>query len=209
MDGIHDLAGVRGFGAVEVESDEPVFHEPWQSQAFMLLNFGIAGLRAYNPDEYRHAIERMDPVHYLSAHYYERVLTGVATLLVERGLVTRDELDERAGGAFPLSRPVAAAPVIETAPQPTARFAAGDAVVVRCLSPAGHTRAPRYVRGRQGVILHVAPRFPHPDSAAHGIRDRREHTYHVAFRARDLWGDGADGDEVVVDLWDSYLQAAG
>lgn len=82
MDGIHDLAGMRGFGAVVAESDEPVFHEPWQSQAFMLMYFGF-GLNAYNADEYRHAIERMDPVHYLTAHYYERVLTGVTTLLVE------------------------------------------------------------------------------------------------------------------------------
>lgn len=120
--------------------------------------------------------------------------------------MTRGELEARAGGTFPLARPVAAAPLLDTEPQPAARFAVGDTVVVRNLSPAGHTRAPRYVRGKQGVILRVAPRFPHPDSAAHGVRDRLEHTYHVAFSARDLWGEGADGDEVVVDLWDSYLE---
>lgn len=207
MDGIHDLAGLRGFGRVEVEADEPVFHEPWQQRAFLLLNFGIAGLQAFNADEYRHSIERMEPVHYLSSHYYERVLTGVTTLLVERGVVTHEELEARAGGAYPLSRPVAEHPLLATDPQPQARFRVGDAVVVRNLSPAGHIRMPRYVRGKRGIVLRVAPRFAHPDSSAHGVPGRLEHTCHVAFSARDLWGEeAAPGDEVVVDLWDSYLE---
>lgn len=208
MDGIHDLAGKHGFGAIVVEPDEPVFHDDWQHQVFMLMNFGFTRLKAYNADEYRHSIERMDPAHYLSSHYYERVLTGVTTLLVERGFVTHDELQTRAGGRFPLSQPVAAHPLITTTPQPVARFAVGDVVRVCSLSPAGHTRVPQYVRGKHGVILHVAPRFTHPDSSAHGVPDRLEHTYHVAFRAHDLWGDDCEPSEVIVDLWDSYLTAA-
>ena len=209
MYGIHDLAGMRGFGPIAVETDEPVFHEPWQAQAFSLLSIGVDVLDAFNADEYRHAIERMDPVHYLSSHYYERVLTGIATLLVERGVVTLAEIEARAGGRFPLGRAVSDHPLLESDAQPEARFAVGDSVTVRNLDPVGHTRTPRYVRGRSGTVLRVTPKFAHPDSAAHGVRDRFEHTYHVAFEASELWGDGAqEGDQVVVDLWDSYLEPA-
>src|SRR5213592_2671391 len=98
VDGIHDLGGMNGFGQVEVEPDEAVFHEPWEALVFALMTLGIATMRAYNADEYRHSIERMDPAHYLAATYYERMLTGVTTLLVENGVVGRDELEARAGG---------------------------------------------------------------------------------------------------------------
>jgi nitrile hydratase len=207
MDGIHDLGGMSGFGPVEAERDEPVFHERWEAIAFALNALGIAVLTKYNADEYRHAIERMDPAHYLAATYYERVLTGVATLLVEKGVVTREELERRAGGPFPLARPVAENPTVEQRPRPSARFAVGSTVRVREDHPRGHTRVPRYVRGKTGRVLHVAPRFSFPDAAAHGLGHRAEHTYHVEFRAQDLWPDADDGT-VVVDLWDAYLEPA-
>ena len=209
MDGIHDLGGMNGFGPVEVEPDEPVFHEPWEALAFALNALGIAVLRAYNADEYRHAVERMDPAHYLAATYYERVLTGVATLVVEKGVVTRAELEARAGGPVPLSRPVADRPTSDPSPRPRARFGIGARVLVRDLHPAGHTRVPRYVRGKRGVVVHVAPPFSFPDASAHGLPRRTEHTYHVEFEARALWGDAAGPNEtVVVDLWDGYLEDA-
>lgn len=209
MDGIHDLGGMSGFGPVEIERDEPVFHEPWEALAFSLNALGIAALRAYNADEYRHSVERMDPAHYLAASYYERVLTGVATLLVEKGVVTRAELEGRAGGPFPLSRPVADQPTADLRAQPQARFRIGDSVLVRNIHPAGHTRAPRYVRGKRGVVVHVAPKFSFPDAAAHGLTHRSEHTYHVEFDVRELWADAAGSNEtVIVDLWDGYLEGA-
>src|SRR5438477_8192296 len=209
MDGIHDLGGMSGFGPVAVERNEPVFHDPWEALAFALNALGVAALRAYNVDEYRHAVERRDPAHYLAASYYERVLTGVATLLVEKGVVPQEELERRAGGQFPLARPVAEHPTADLAPQPRARFAVGDRVRVRDIHPAGHTRVPRYVRGRRGIVVHVAPAFSFPDAAAHGLPARAEHTYHVAFDARELWGDAAGRNEnIVVDLWDAYLEHA-
>ena len=209
MDGIHDLGGMSGFGAVEVERGEPVFHEPWQALAFALNALGIGALRAYNIDEYRHSVERMLPAHYLAATYYERMLTGAATLFVEKGLATRDELERRAGAAFPLAQSVAAQPMAELAAQTRARFQRGDRVLVREIHPAGHTRVPRYVRGTRGVVLHVAPAFSFPDASAHAGELRSEHTYHVEFAARDLWADTASaGDTVVVDLWDAYLEPA-
>ncbi len=209
MDGIHDLGGMSGFGEVEAEPDEPVFHEEWEALAFALNVNAIGSLRAYNADEYRHAVERMDPAHYLAASYYERVLTGVATLLVEKGVVTREDLEARARAAFPLARPVADHPMADLAPRPDARFSVGDRVRVREIHPAGHTRAPRYVRGHEGLVLHVAPPFSFPDVSAHGGERRKEHTYHVEFEARDLWADAPDAEgTVVVDLWDAYLEPA-
>ncbi len=207
MDGIHDLGGMEGFGLVEIEDDEPVFHEPWEAQAFALNIVSIALLAAYNVDEYRHAIERMDPRHYLSATYYERVLTGVATLLVEKGIVNHEDLEVRAGGSFPLARAVVANAPSLGGDDARPRYAVGDTVVVRNIRPHGHTRVPRYCRGKRGEILHVAPSFTFPDDSAHGGPIRREPTYHVEFSARDLWGEDADRlDTVVVDLWETYLE---
>ena len=210
MDGIHDLGGMAGFGTISHEDNEPVFHEPWHATAFALNLVSIGALRSYNTDEYRHSIERMQPVHYLQASYYERVLTGVATLLVEKHVVSLDELEEHAGGAFPLAMPNADDPMAELAPQPVARFKVGDLVLVKDIHPTGHTRVPRFCRGKTGTVLHVAPAFSFPDAAAHGGAFRKEHTYHVEFASTDLWSDGGSKSEsVIVDLWDSYLEGVG
>ncbi|MGE3499444.1 MAG: nitrile hydratase subunit beta [Candidatus Binatia bacterium] len=209
MDGIHDLGGLSGFGAVEIEPNEPVFHERWEARAFALNFLGLRLLRAYNVHEYRHAVERMHPALYLAASYYERWLTGVATLFVEKGIVPHAELEARAGGPFPLARPAAAVRAVAAPAREGPCFAPGDAVRVRDFRPAGHTRAPRYVRGKRGVVVRVAPRFEFPDLAGHAIAAHHEHTYQVEFPAAELWADAAEsGDSVIVDLWESYLQAA-
>jgi nitrile hydratase beta subunit len=208
MDGIHDLGGMSGFGAVEIEPNEPVFHERWEARAFALNMLGIRLIEAYNVHEYRHAVERMDPAHYLAASYYERWFTGIATLLVEKGVVARTELEARAGGRFPLARPAAEVKPIRVTPRAQPRFAAGDTVLVRDIHPAGHTRVPRYVRGRRGVVVRVSRAFEFPDLAGHALPAHLEHTYHVEFEARELWTDAAESREtVVVDLWESYLEA--
>lgn len=207
MNGIHDLGGMEGFGAIEVEADEPTFHERWEGRAFALNMAGIGILRAYNADEYRHAVERMAPADYLGAAYYERMLTGVATLLVEKGVVDLATLESLAGARFPLARPVADVTVDEVAPPASPAFAVGDRVRVRGVQFRGHTRVPRYVRGKSGQVIHVAPAFSFPDTSAHGFTRRSEPTYHVEFEAGELWGeDDCEGESVVVDLWQSYLE---
>lgn len=208
MDGIHDLGGMNGFGPVEIERGEPTFHEPWEARAFALNLLGIGVLKTYNAHEYRHAVERMDPAHYLTAPYYERWLTGTATLFVEKGVVTRQELEMRAGGPFPLSRPPASVQPTEVAEPEEPLFSVGDAVTVRDIHPRGHTRVPRYVRGKRGIVLRVAPPFVFPDIAGHGIWAHREHTYHVELAAQHLWPDAATNESVIVDLWQSYLERA-
>src|SRR4029077_20846937 len=97
VDGVHDLGGRQGFGAVEVEENEPAFHWPWERAARALTFAALAHVENPNTSLFRHAIERMDPAHYLGSPYYEHWLTAAATLAVESGLVTRNELEGRAG----------------------------------------------------------------------------------------------------------------
>jgi len=208
VNGIHDMGGLDGFGRVEVEADEPVFHHPWERAVFG-ISTAVLGRRIANGDAFRHAIERMDPAHYLASSYYEHWLTGVATLLVERGVVRAAELESRAGGAFPLAGAVRATDVPEVAPRSTARFAIGTVVRVRNLHPPGHTRCPRYVRGRRGVVVRLDGRYPLPDVAAHADRPCDDHAYGVRFAARELWGPTAGANEAIhVDLWEHWLEPA-
>ena len=130
MDGMHDLGGKQGFGRVRYSPRAPVFHAPWERRANALYSLAVKhGI--FNMDEYRHAIERMEPRHYLTASYYERSLTSLATLLVEKGVLTREELERRAQGLFPLAAP--SAPGRTNAPT-RERFQAGDRVRVRQLA---------------------------------------------------------------------------
>lgn len=210
MRGIHDLGGMYGFGPIIRETNEPVFHEQWQETAFAVLMAAGNVLPGFNADQYRHSVERMAPSHYLSVHYYERMLTGITTLLVEQGVLDLADLEARAGGKFPLALSIAAEPLAELPPQPVARFRVGQQVRVRQYHSMGHTRAPSFCRGKLGTVLRVTPRFSFPDTSAHGGEHRNEHTYHVEFSARELWaGDNGDQDSVVVDLWDSYLEGVG
>lgn len=207
MDGAHDLGGKTGFGDVRIARHEPTFHETWEATAWALNVLAIGTLRAYKPDTYRHAVERMEPTWYLRARYYERTLTAVATLLVERGLISLDDLEQRAGGQIPLSEPVAALPDVQTedtlATQP--RFRRGDAVAVIAKPTPGHTRCPAYVRGRRGVVRRVYPLAYYPELRAHSTVKRREHSYAIEFQASELWADGDPHQSVLVELFESYL----
>jgi nitrile hydratase len=154
-------------------------------------------------DEYRHAIERMDPRHYMAASYYERTLTSLATLLVEKGVVTLVELEQLAQGFFPLSGPSAPG---RTNLSDRQLFAPGDRVRVRNEYFAGHIRMPGYIRGKAGVVVRETPAYPFPDAHAHGVPAEDEPTYDVAFRAEDLWPEGADAALVHVGVFQSYLE---
>jgi nitrile hydratase len=206
VDGIHDLGGVEGFGPVHVERDEPVFHHDWERRAFRLFLAGALALRP-SGGAFRHSIERMDPAHYLSSPYYEHWLTGMTTLLVESGLVRGEELERRAGGRFPLSRPDRGESPAHGEHRTEPRFAVGARVRVREWHPFGHTRAPRYVQGRRGVVVRHDGAEHVPDVEAHGGGLVLDPVYSVRFSSRELWGDGgADGEAIHVDLWERYLE---
>ena len=202
MDGIHDLGGMQGFGAVDVEADEPVFHAPWEGRTFALAGAALAA-GGFNTPMFRHAIERMEPGHYLTSSYYEHWLTALTTLLVEAGMVTAGELPS----GYPLSLPVRVGPadVPDLAPGPDG-FAAGDRVRVREVRFAGHTRCPGYVRGRVGTVVRPGPAAAVPELEAHAGQRVTERTSTVRFEAAELWG-AADRAAVFVDLYDRYLEA--
>src|SRR6185436_17617846 len=133
MDGIHDLGGKQGYGPVRYTLNATAFHSPWEVRVNAMYAHAVrSGI--FNMDEYRHAIERMDPRHYLTASYYERSLTSLATLLVEKGVVTRAELERRADGSFPLASPSAPG---RTNVATRERFKPGDRVRVRLDSVPG------------------------------------------------------------------------
>ena len=218
MNSVHDMGGMHGFGAVEIEQDEPVFHAKWEERTFA-LTLAAAALGKWNLDASRYAREQMPPAEYLSATYYQRWLWGLQKLLVERGLVSEGELrtgraETKASAARPLR--------VEDLPRllqnrrgarmddaVAPRFKAGDLVRARNLNPVGHTRLPRYARGRQGVIERDHGVFVFPDANAMGMGKKPQHVYSVRFRSRELWGpDANEGDSVFVDLWDDHLGPA-
>jgi nitrile hydratase beta subunit len=222
MDGVHDLGGMQGFGPVEREASEPVFHARWEAEVLAIMRAG--GSRGlYNIDEFRHGIERMDPAEYLRASYYEKWLDGITRLLVEKGVVSEADLEARA--EFFRARPDASARETAKGPLPagaraswdwlqnsrrdapvTPRFKPGDPVRTREMHPHGHTRLPRYARGRRGVIHCVHGIHVFPDSNAHGQGEQPQPLYSVRFQARELWGDSAEPNEQVhLDCWESYL----
>ena len=205
MDGVHDMGGRQGFGRVRYALKAQTFHEPWEKRVNALYSLAVR-LGIFNMDEYRHAIERMDPKHYLTASYYERSLTILATLLVEKGVVARDELEQRAKGAFPLSS--SSAPGRGNAPA-RERFKPGDRVRVKLDFVPGHIRLPAYIRGHVGTVVGESPAYPFPDAHAHGIHAEDEPTYDVRFRAEDLWPNGCDPAWVHVGVFQSYLEKAG
>ena len=202
MDGMHDLGGKQGFGAVRYTLNAPAFHAAWEVRANSLYAFAVR-LGLFNMDEYRHAIERMEPRHYVTASYYERSLTGLATLCVEKGVFTREELERRAQGQVPLAAPSAAGRSNMAAPE---RLRLGDRVRVRLDSVPGHMRLPGYIRGKVGVVVGESPPYPFPDAHAHAVEAQDEPTYDVRFRNSELWPDSSDDALVHVAVFRSYLE---
>ena len=202
MDGMHDLGGKQGFGRVRYSLKAQTFHEPWEKRVNALYSLAVK-LGIFNMDEYRHAIERMEPRHYLSASYYERSLTSLATLCVEKGIVTREELERRAQGQFPLSSPSAPGRGNVDGRQ---HLQPGDRVRVRADYVPGHVRMPGYIRGKTGVVVGVSPAYPFPDAHAHGVEAVDEPTYDVRFNTEELWPNSADPAFVHVGVFESYLE---
>jgi nitrile hydratase len=227
MDGVHDLGGMHGFGPVEREENEPPFHGRWEAAVVAIMR-GTRGAGLYNIDEFRHGIERMDPAHYLGSSYFEHWLDGIARVLAEKGVLDAGELEartrllrERPDAPFgaPAGTPAGAAgaaagrrPEAETSFRPPAappRFAIGAAVMTRPMHPPGHTRLPRYARGKRGVIDAHRGCHVFPDTHAHGLGEQPHHVYSVRFEGRELWGEAAEPNQkLYLDLWESYLLPA-
>jgi nitrile hydratase len=211
MNGIHDLGGMHGMGPINPEKNEPVFHARWEARLVGMI-ITMFSRSDFKSDGFRYEIESLPPVDYLGMSYYQRWIPVLSNLLVKAGFVTRAELDS--GKAAPGSAKIAPAPNAparssEPAPGAAPRFVVGQTVRARKINPTGHTRLPRYTRGRVGTIERDNGVQDFPDTSAHGLGDKRQHVYSVKFTARELWGEQASArDSVYVDLWDDYLETA-
>lgn len=201
MDGFHDLGGRQGFGPVVLHGHTEPFHGEADIRIaamwVRLLRHGI-----YNMDEYRHAIERMEPRHYIAASYYERTFTAVASLCVERGVFSAGELSAAAGFDVQLSSPSREGRFGE---DHLAEISVGDRVRVKDDYVPGHIRMPGYIRGKEGVVISVSPAYPYPDAHGHGLESAWQRSFDVRFSSRHLWPDGAEEAEVQVGVFHGYL----
>lgn len=215
MNGPQDMGGMTCFGPVKPEPNEPCFHAEWERRVLALtLAMGATG--SWNIDSSRHARETLPALQYWSSSYYEIWLAGLIKLMTERGLVTDAEV---ASGKM-MTAPKSVSRVLKgeqvaavlakggPANRPSdkqAKFQIGDRVRTKNIHPAGHTRLPRYARGRLGEIVLVHGTHVFPDSSAHGKGDDPQWLYTVSFSARELWGQESR-DHVQLDLWEPYLE---
>lgn len=217
MNGIHDMGGMHGFGAVPVD-DDAAFHEPWEQEVYAMHRL-VSGQGHYGTDEFRSAIERLEPATYLNSTYFERWYAGFESLLTGTGVLSEVEIERRrerlaAGEPVPevedadlvdLARDVVEGDRLSGREASETRFEAGDDVVVRNVHPEGHTRVPRYARRARGEVNRVLGAYPLADAAARG-EEVFEPLYSVRFPARELWGDDRPRtDAVNIDMWESYL----
>ncbi len=205
-------------GPIEAESNEPVFHHPWERRVFALAL--AAGWGRWNIDMARHSRERMPPADYLRASYYEKWLWGTERLLVELGYVTPEELASgKASTGVPDEKMLRAADVAGAMENRRAarledhlagsRFKVGDRVRTKSIRPVGHTRLPRYARDKEGIVARDHGVFIFPDAHAATREKLPQRCYSVRFEGRELWGPVAGPrDAVYIDLFDEYLEPA-
>lgn len=219
MNGAHDLGGMMGFGPVQAEENEPVFHAEWEKR-MMALNVAIGAAGAWNIDMGRHARENRDPRQYLDSSYYQLWYLGLTRLLAERDLVGADELIagqalrpgakvKRVLSAEQVAPAMARRVPYERPAASDARFKVGMPVRAKEMHPPGHTRLPRYVRGKVGTVEIVHGVHAYPDTHAHDLGEQPHWLYCVAFPATALWGSEADpAITVSTDCWEPYLEPA-
>ena len=225
MNGVHDMGGMHGFGPIPREEGPEPFHAEWEGRMFgMLLALGSHGI--HDPGGLRAALESMEPASYLGSAYFERWLRVTEKALLEKGFLTLEELDQRTAE---LAAQADAADSRQEDPAATARmmeavhtrspssreggsapqFRSGDSVRVRNLHPPGHTRLPRYVRGKRGSIARLHGIHDFHDAAPEGSTSPPQPVYSVRFQAEELWGPAAETGQVLyLDMWESYLESA-
>ncbi len=225
MNGIHDMGGMHGFGKVHHEDDEPVFHETWEGRV-MGIRRSLVKHDIYKPYNFRFSVESLSPPEYLSASYYERHLKATENAAITKGLITREEMDERMEyfrrnpDALPARRedPKESEQIqqITFMLQPLNRdtggnpaFHFGDMVRARNINPLGHTRLPRYIRGKTGTVVKYYGNHDFPDIDMDGKTSPPQPIYSVQFDAAELWGTSAEENQLLfIDMWEGYIEPA-
>jgi nitrile hydratase subunit beta len=218
MDGIHDMGGMHGFGKVEPEANEPVFHAPWEGRC-LALNRAMGAIGAWTIDEGRAGVEKLPPEVYLSASYYGKWALRLYNMVVEYGYAGVDELTagRKLRDGEPPIRKLSAADVQRSlsrgsferpAPAP-ARFAVGERVRAKNIHPKTHTRLPRYARGHTGVVEAIRGCHVYPDSTAVRGGEDPQWLYTVVFTSRELFGEAADPTLTIsIEAFEPYLESA-
>jgi nitrile hydratase len=219
MNGVHDMGGLHGMGPIQRETDEPVFHARWEARVFALTR-AVGAWGKWNLDASRHQRELIPPGEYLRMSYYEKFLVGLTELAIRSGLVTLAEVESGKPdpGSKKMHPPLTAdkIPALVAKGIPASRearvdphFKVGQHVRARNINPPGHTRLPRYARGRLGIVERDHGVFVFPDTNAHLLGEKPQHVYSVRFNARALWGEQANPhDAVYINLWDDHLEPA-
>jgi nitrile hydratase beta subunit len=215
MNGAHDMGGMQDMGPISRGENEPVFHAEWERRMFALFN-------AVDVDwPYRRTqIELIPPAEYLRMSYYEKWLAALPQILIKTGMASSAEIESgnSIGGTNTKWHVLSVAEVATWDVPERARpekitahtqLHVGQRIRARNLNPVGHTRLPRYVRGKVGTIERDGGIEELQDTDILGLGDKRQHVYTVRFAARELWGDQANPrDAVYVDMWEGYLETA-
>jgi nitrile hydratase subunit beta len=201
MNGAHDCGGMMGFGPVIVETNEPVFHAPWEARMFALMS-AAGDVGGWTLDEDRAACESMHPGHYINSSYYEHWLNGLDMLLRTHEPV-KSVMPTRAEAVWPT---VTAHGSYRREAKSSPAFRVGDRVRALHMNPSHHTRLPRYLRGHVGEIIAWHGAHVFPDSNAQGLGEDPRPLYTVRFAAAGVWG-RPTRDMIHADLWEPYLEA--
>jgi nitrile hydratase beta subunit len=213
MNGIHDMGGMQGLGEIGYRENESGFHEVWEVRLFAMV-------RALRTGSLRTGIERIPASDYLRMSYYERWYTAFTARIIDRGFVTRAEVDSgladpAAEKATPVLMPDMVSDYLSITPKEerdielTPRFRIGERVSGRNMNPATHTRMPRYTRGKTGVVERDRGIFDLPDNVQASGEPKPQHVYMVRFTGQELWGEEApSNDSVYIDMWEDYLEPA-
>lgn len=214
MDGIHDMGGMDGFGPVEREPNEPVFHADWERR-MLAISLALPFAVPFGDDHLRREIERIPPETYLGTPYYGKWLIAIEALLKERGLMPGSAASVPVEIGPPIKAEAVAGAIHAGFPtrrgdaEAKARFAVGAKVRALNIHPRHHTRLPRYARGHEGVIHADLGVFGFPDWNSVYKGHKAQHCYSVRFSQQTLWGREAPvGDSLYLDLWEDYLEPA-
>ena len=219
MNGVHDMGGMQDMGPIRYEKNEPVFHAAWEGRIYA-LNRAMRAWGKWSLDTDRHGLELMPPAEYLRMSYYERWVGRLAEQVVKYGFVTSGEMESgNPASDSPKATPALTAAMsprflgraIPSSRDPCVRplFKVGQRVRARNMNPVGHTRLPRYARGKTGTIIRDHGVYSFPDTNAHFLGEKRQHVYSVRFASRELWGESASPRDCVhLDMWDDYLERA-
>jgi nitrile hydratase beta subunit len=219
MNSVHDMGGMHGMGPVEYDKNEGAFHEPWEGRAWALIR-AVGSFSRGRRKNFRFELERIPAADYLRMSYYERLIKTMLDRLVAGSFVTPSELERGRPdpGSSRGTPPLTPAMVEEQLRRRgslrrddlriRAQFKAGQHVRARNINPVGHTRLPRYLRGKRGTVTrdHGVFNLQDTDAEGYALGEFPQHVYTVRFDASEVWGpQGGRRDVVFADLWESYL----